>query len=1767
MPGHLHLNSKDGQTPGNLKSPPDSVPFPSEFPIQQVILYVSPLTGNAIDSQWGFQFQNNRCVSFREVPAELLSLLPVPAGLIHIHYFKHTHQPAPLLTQWADVLYYIQLKGAMQISGCTKTSTQFAIRVPTGHSLILPMYWFTQYSITHTMLTGAASTLMVAIFKPRIIRRILKIPGKLPQRLRQSLLHTMDIVSVPHCIAQEKNPHETSPVRCISFNVQISIRDKTKQLHVWIKEMEFPDIVMLQEIGKLPSDFMFHPLYMAFHTHTDRNSLGVAILLRRVLGIQMQEQHFSPDHRAIVVRFLYNDKPFQVVNLYLKSKAEAHEIRATLNWVAPFLISAYWYTVVGGDFNQNPGWDNDCPISSPARTEAILDAFLDTNIHPVKKQSPGPTWVSAQGHVGALDHFMVSVTHTTPPITQVIHRCSFPSDHFPLILSIYDVTPLPPPECTHATNRYVIPVEITATQLAHFQRVFDKEYTQHASDTLDITVQSFTHAILQAATQVFGQPCDAYSTPMLVQKAMQRMQAYITEHPQWWLHITQAQQLQKHRSHIWRAWDMIHLENKIRVSLNNLGGSAGAQAPRKPLYRKIFRQPYNASLEPTYVSQHNAHADMIGLVALDQFRQRHLSPPLYMNRNDILQWVQWDPPQFPPLTLTVSFLRKVLKKFPRSTPFRNLLEARMVNFLSDSQLLHLVQLYNTWLAGGDMDGIYWGDFYALPNKLPHGPIANARPLLNFHTLWKIFSASIKKHVTHLLCQSQVIPVTQFALWGKSSANDVLRVIHDHVNDRWYRNLTVFLVLDDIRHAFGSVQHPTLEQILRLAGFHERWITIIMGAATKSKIFMGGKKGVKLAITTFRAGIAQGCPVSALIFCLLLELRIAIITHQVPVPISPGGRFLRVTYMDDTTFVLECAKDMQQLLDRQMTAGLYTHLHTSVIKLTGIVASMIGGKVQYHGHDFRAGGSTLQLLDGNEYARLLGRHVLPHIFHRQDCIKLLSACRRASIALRYERLPANYPLIMYSASAGGSQRWIAGVRPPAHATMRLCDFAAASAIRSVANWGQIPSASFMQSLQSGWTGIYPATVTMLHTFVITIMRQAGHLNPLVRKSVTHGIWRAFQNFHPGMPCVPDIFGKMCPSHSTDYDRFLKYTHHMNIRIHVPAYVKQIDEQINMYKCTHDWQAVHMHEWMTAGYKNLPAARKAGWPIPDWMFCLPNVDLLPSVPCPAILPDIKILPKRPFFVTDGSRLSDGRVGGALAICDYDTMEYTVYPIHCPISLDHSFAIEMYVAWVTLLVRKKLGTQDGVWYTKSDTYTDSKSYVTALQSDTEQTVPILRDLLQACKQLSQDYQVPVHIYSHRKGTLLDIILDSVDSCAKETALSQVPSIGWISELQEPQITFSCEGQQFHNWDKYVHTKLTELYCKSHDVEYCAPQPVYDLYANALMNGHIQWNTHLHTVACRQGIWQPNPAQCIWCGMQNTSRHMCEECPYRDVILYLVYSKLAVMIPDVIPSWKHCIPTPWGVWVQRGAATILLHCVYYPGAQVDHISLCINPDGRATTDTTHAMEKLGVNESKQQRLLGFILTTLQLLREATSLPLMLQTQDFAALNGAPMTHFVLAHQHRVPKHSWASYPEVWVVWPHAPLLFLLGNRMHFHVYLPKMRLMAHSLTPVTYWFVTDMRDMRKLQHNVPTVWLIDSVEKPVIGTNLQGTIFWSMTFGYPENQRMITCLVVQEQVYSVKRLRALLAAFQQLFALLGLPHKMSTQDYRLKFQPSMDKWVEEPW
>ena len=141
--------------------------------------------------------------------------------------------------------------------------------------------------------------------------------------------------------------------------------------------------------------------------------------------------------------------------------------------------------------------------------------------------------------------------------------------------------------------------------------------------------------------------------------------------------------------------------------------------------------------------------------------------------------------------------------------------------------------------------------------------------------------------------------------------------------------------------------------------------------------------------------------------------------------------------------------------------------------------------------------------------------MPHVFHTNDFIKIMSASRKASIVLRYVRLPANYPILMYNASAGGAHRWLGGIRPPPLGLMRLLDHPAASALRATANWSPIPSSPFLQPLEAGWTGIQSTTVVMLLQFLLNYIKQVSHPNPIVRYSVMRSLWRAKQGLtkHP------------------------------------------------------------------------------------------------------------------------------------------------------------------------------------------------------------------------------------------------------------------------------------------------------------------------------------------------------------------------------------------------------------------------------------------------------------------------------------------------------------------------------------------------------------------------------------------------------------------------------------------------------------------------------
>ena len=179
-------------------------------------------------------------------------------------------------------------------------------------------------------------------------------------------------------------------------------------------------------------------------------------------------------------------------------------------------------------------------------------------------------------------------------------------------------------------------------------------------------------------------------------------------------------------------------------------------------------------------------------------------------------------------------------------------------------------------TGVPLRAIAHGEFYALRAKVPHGPIVNARPLVNFTTMWKLGGAHIASQYVPLLAGVGVLPCTQLASHAVSSVARLLRVLHDYVYFGFFRSKRVCLVVDDVRHACGSIRHSALRCLLRLDGFLEAVIDLLLLAARGHRV----------------DGWVQGCQRGA---CVLAGRSGTILSRSLGVPPcrGPGGSFNRL----------------------------------------------------------------------------------------------------------------------------------------------------------------------------------------------------------------------------------------------------------------------------------------------------------------------------------------------------------------------------------------------------------------------------------------------------------------------------------------------------------------------------------------------------------------------------------------------------------------------------------------------------------------------------------------------------------------------------------------------------------------------------------------------------------------------------------------------------------------------------------------------------------
>ena len=181
-------------------------------------------------------------------------------------------------------------------------------------------------------------------------------------------------------------------------------------------------------------------------------------------------------------------------------------------------------------------------------------------------------------------------------------------------------------------------------------------------------------------------------------------------------------------------------------------------------------------------------------------------------------------------------------------------------------------------------------------------VANGRPLSNLSVIWKLFSTVVTKALQTWLTDHGRISCTQMAMQCSTSVVDLLPIIYDWTQHRWWSGLWAFLLLDDVIHAFGSVSHDTLHSSLISAGVHPSLTDLILYAVRHLTLHMGGQQGIRLFWAMYEAGMGQGDPISALLYCLVNEIRVQPVLQYAGLTDTPRGPLLNLGWIDDSSWI-------------------------------------------------------------------------------------------------------------------------------------------------------------------------------------------------------------------------------------------------------------------------------------------------------------------------------------------------------------------------------------------------------------------------------------------------------------------------------------------------------------------------------------------------------------------------------------------------------------------------------------------------------------------------------------------------------------------------------------------------------------------------------------------------------------------------------------------------------------------------------------------------
>ena len=249
---------------------------------------------------------------------------------------------------------------------------------------------------------------------------------------------------------------------------------------------------------------------------------------------------------------------------------------------------------------------------------------------------------------------------------------------------------------------------------------------------------------------------------------------------------------------------------------------------------------------------------------------------------------------------------------------------------------------------------------------------NWRPIALQNTLYKVYAAVIARRISCWAVDTGVMSQAQKGFLPMEGCLEHNHLITSVLQDSRKRKRPAFLTWLDLKDAYGSVPHEILLKTMKLAGLEGATLRIVEDLYHQPTTTVKTKHATTHPIT-IRRGVKQGCPLSPILFNIVMEV---IIRAAEGTP-AAGYRIANSTikslaYADDLCILASTSETMQAMLDRIHQASRWAGLTFSPRKCASLsVIRSQRSRQRIDNEVFKMGGVVIPTMAWADHYKYLG----------------------------------------------------------------------------------------------------------------------------------------------------------------------------------------------------------------------------------------------------------------------------------------------------------------------------------------------------------------------------------------------------------------------------------------------------------------------------------------------------------------------------------------------------------------------------------------------------------------------------------------------------------------------------------------------------------------------------------------------------------------------------------------------------------------------------